>query len=189
MASPAQFNANRQNAQLSTGPRTPEGKARVAQNAIKHGLTSKHLIIREAEQEEFEDLQTSLYVELDPQGAIETVTFHDLVHAAWNLHRLRRMEVECDPADFAAYDRISRYQARTQRAYYKALKVLRELQTNRVLRRTDLDEAERQAIPVIVCVGDLHKQSQTKNWAPPKPAPPLPATIPGRGPNLNGRAV
>jgi len=189
MATAAQVIANQQNAQSSTGPRTAEGKARASQNALKHGLTSKHLIIREDEQEEFEDLQTSLYVELDPQGAVETVTFHDLVHAAWNLHRLRRMEAECDLADFAAYDRISRYQARTQRAYYKALKELRELQTNRVLRRTDLDDREREVIPALVCVGDLHKQSCTKNWAPPKPAPPLPATIPGRGPNLNARVI
>ena len=83
MATAAQVTANQQNAQSSTGPSTPEGKARVSQNAIKHGLTSKHLIVREDEQEEFDDLQTSLYVELDPQGAIETVTFHDLVHAAW----------------------------------------------------------------------------------------------------------
>ena len=92
MATPSQIIANQQNAQSSTGPSTPEGKARVSQNAIKHGLTSKHLIIREDEQDEFAALQ----------GAIETVTFHDLVHAAWNLHRLRRMEVECDLADFAA---------------------------------------------------------------------------------------
>jgi len=189
MATPAQIIANQQNAQSSTGPRTPEGKARVSQNAIKHGLTSKHLIIREDEQEEFTALQSSLLAELAPEGAIETVTFHDLMHAAWNLHRLRRMEAECDLSDFAAYDRIGRYQARTQRAYYKALKELRSLQTNRVLRRTDLEDAEREVIPTLVCIGDLHKQSQTKNWAPPKPAPPLPATIPGRGPNLNGRMI
>jgi len=76
MATPAQIIANQQNAQSSTGPRTPEGKARVSQNAIKHGLTSKHLIIREDEQEEFAALQDLLLAELAPQGAIETIFFH-----------------------------------------------------------------------------------------------------------------
>src|SRR5690349_10449345 len=34
------FARNRQNAQHSTGPRTPEGKSRASQNARKHNLTS-----------------------------------------------------------------------------------------------------------------------------------------------------
>ena len=35
--------ANRQNAQHSTGPRTPEGKAASSQNAVKHGIFVKQL--------------------------------------------------------------------------------------------------------------------------------------------------
>ena len=37
--------ANRKNAQRSTGPRTARGKARVAQNAIIHGLLSEKALL------------------------------------------------------------------------------------------------------------------------------------------------
>jgi hypothetical protein len=39
MASPAKVTANRRNAQRSTGPRSPAGKARTRYNALQHGLT------------------------------------------------------------------------------------------------------------------------------------------------------
>jgi hypothetical protein len=39
-ASPEQFAANRANAAKSPGPRSPEGKARSAQNARKHGFAA-----------------------------------------------------------------------------------------------------------------------------------------------------
>jgi hypothetical protein len=38
MTSQRRIEANRRNAQFSTGPRTPEGKARCSQNSRKHGL-------------------------------------------------------------------------------------------------------------------------------------------------------
>lgn len=39
MSSPRQGEANRVNAERSTGPRTAQGKARVARNAVRHGLS------------------------------------------------------------------------------------------------------------------------------------------------------
>src|SRR5262245_7541302 len=119
MATAAQISANQANAQLSTGPRSPEGKSRVSQNAVRHGLTAKHLVIRPDEQEEFTSLQESLLAELDPQGAVELLTFHELLRAAWNLARFRRLEAEfstgspddfLDPGTTAVLDRLSRYQ-------------------------------------------------------------------------------
>ena len=38
MSTPAQTLANQQNAQRSTGPTTPEGKAAASRNAATHGL-------------------------------------------------------------------------------------------------------------------------------------------------------
>jgi hypothetical protein len=45
MATAAQIHANRANAQKSTGPRTAEGKAKVAQNAVQHGLLAQRTIV------------------------------------------------------------------------------------------------------------------------------------------------
>ncbi len=45
MSTEAQKLANRRNAQKSTGPRTPQGKAAVSQNAVKHGLLAAHVVI------------------------------------------------------------------------------------------------------------------------------------------------
>ena len=44
MSSAAQLQANRRNAQQSTGPRTGAGKARSSQNAVKHGFTGRLLV-------------------------------------------------------------------------------------------------------------------------------------------------
>lgn len=38
MPSASKLAANRDNARLGTGPKTPEGKAGAARNALKHGL-------------------------------------------------------------------------------------------------------------------------------------------------------
>ena len=171
MASPAQIAANQANAQLSTGPRTLEGKSRVARNATRHGLTARHLVIREEDQEEFTALETSLAQELDPQGALETLTFQELLHAAWNLQRFSRIECEVstgtaedftNPQITTVLDRLSRYQSRTQRAFYKAQAELRILQTNRALRLRKLTEDEESQVPAIVAINDLTKQTHSE---------------------------
>src|SRR3974377_369274 len=45
MATPKQIEANRRNAQKSTGPKTEEGKDRVRLNGLKHGCTAETIVL------------------------------------------------------------------------------------------------------------------------------------------------
>jgi predicted DNA binding CopG/RHH family protein len=170
MATAAQIAANRLNAAHSTGPRTPEGKARAAENALRHGLTATNLVIAPGQQEQLESLRAALFEELDPQGITEVLTFNEILHAAWNLHRFRIIEAQHaagpdaldDPAKAAFLDRLGRYQARAQRAYFRALNELRTLQTNRTLRSVKLTEEEEREVPVLADVNELTKQTHSE---------------------------
>ena len=58
MATEAQVIANTANAQLSTGPLTPEGKARSAGNATKLGFYAKQaVLLTEEDHQAFEALR------------------------------------------------------------------------------------------------------------------------------------
>ncbi len=81
MPSTAQYTANQANAQLSTGPRTAEGKARVSQNARTHGFTSQSLLVAEADRPAFDTLRTGLIEDTRPEGALENEIFRSLLNA------------------------------------------------------------------------------------------------------------
>ena len=66
-ASPAKIAANRANARKSTGPRTPEGKARSRANAYKHGLTGDGVILATEDTEQVAARFTVLMDEMGPK--------------------------------------------------------------------------------------------------------------------------
>ena len=68
MTSTAQVQANRSNAQKSTGPRTAEGKAVAAQNAVRHGLLAKEVVVKGEDPGEFEFYREQMLAELAPAG-------------------------------------------------------------------------------------------------------------------------
>jgi len=94
MASEAQVEANRVNAQKSTGPRTPEGKAAVSQNAVKHGLLAERVVIKDEDPGEFEFYRRSLLAELCPVGDYETILAERAASLAWRLRRAERLQAE-----------------------------------------------------------------------------------------------
>ena len=147
--------ANQANAQLSTGPRTEEGKARSAQNARTHGLSSRELFIRDDEREEWGRFRADYMDDLQPSGAIELAVFAVIVSAAWNLRRVRILEAEAfascaDPFDDQTtakkLDRLSRYAKRFENSMFRGIRELRTLQTNRAQRASVLSTV-RETIP------------------------------------------
>ncbi len=79
MTTEAQLLANRINAQKSTGPRTPGGKATVAQNAVKHGLLAQEVVIKREDPGEFALYREEMLVELAPAGQIELMLAERIV--------------------------------------------------------------------------------------------------------------
>ena len=73
MSTESQIKANRRNAQKSTGPKTAEGKAIVAQNALKHGLFAHGNVIQCEKQADFDCFRDELLASLAPVGGVEAM--------------------------------------------------------------------------------------------------------------------
>jgi len=87
MATQAQIDANRRNAQASTGPKTDAGKANSSRNATRFGLFAANNRVPPGEEEIYLRLCHSLWDELAPVGALEEVAAAEYVRAIWLLRR------------------------------------------------------------------------------------------------------
>ena len=66
MATSAQITANQQNAQLSTGPKTPQGIAACKHNATRHGLTGKQIVLPGEDPAAYDQVRSALLEEHAP---------------------------------------------------------------------------------------------------------------------------
>ncbi len=92
MATAAQIAANQANAQKSTGPRTPPGKAASSRNATKHGLsgsTTVALLASESDRAYLEEQKAAWRADLDPRGAEEEGLFEVVVAESIRTARCR----------------------------------------------------------------------------------------------------
>src|SRR5579864_413408 len=94
MATIKQIDANRLNAQKSTGPRSVEGKAHSSQNALKSGIDAESLIIRGEDRAALETL-TQEYVERFHPTTPEQRHYVDiLIRDDWQLRRLAKVDAQ-----------------------------------------------------------------------------------------------
>ena len=130
-----QLAANRRNAQLSTGPRTAEGKAVVSLNALTHGLRSRRVLLPDEDPAEFEKLCDTLTAEWEPQTPTEGHFVTQIAVALWKLDRLDSLEthgdVEMIIREGGIATRIWQQQARLERSKASAIAHLERLRKAR----------------------------------------------------------
>jgi hypothetical protein len=140
---------NQQNAQLSTGPRTEEGKAASSQNAVTHGLVGGSPVLAHEDRGAYERLRSALQAEFAPAGEHQMFLVAQMVDARWRLERIQRLEAAyfdlCLDAEMegAAEHRIvrtlmarksdplaifRRHETALERTYHRCVKELRDAQ-------------------------------------------------------------
>jgi hypothetical protein len=152
MASQKQLAANRLNAQKSTGPRSPQGKARSSMNALKTGIDAGTHIIQHESPSRLEALADEYYDRFHPTTPEQRMLVDTLVDSEWLLRRFRRVEAQLWQQGFPnvtdaifdvnlavafrkTCDEFSRLQRRidmTHRHYRHALQELERLQAQEV---------------------------------------------------------
>jgi hypothetical protein len=139
------------------GPQTPEGKEISKMNALKHGLLSKEVLLKEDDPELFEELANGISEVLLPVGKMEEILVDRIISSTWRLRRAIQVErgtmqwfKEYDDmfSDFGgggdkelkkikemidngAIERTIRYENSIERSLFKALHELERLQARR----------------------------------------------------------
>jgi hypothetical protein len=92
MTSFRQIDANRRNAQFSSGPVTEEGKRRSRQNAVRHGLTAETVIDALEDAEDYAAFEMAVTADYDAQSAVERELVLRLASLLWRLRRATAIE-------------------------------------------------------------------------------------------------
>ncbi len=155
MTSAKKAEANRRNALKSTGPKTPEGKAAVRLNALRHGLLTQQILLPGEDEDTLRELDERLRTELQPVGELENLLVDRIIASSRRLWRLGRVEAGIFVQEFYgsvrvpdtstlglayirnggnganAFSKLSRYETAIERGLYKALHELQRLQAAR----------------------------------------------------------
>jgi hypothetical protein len=92
MATESQINANRANAQHSTGPSSPEGKLKSSHNAVKTGLTGRTILLPTDDAAAYENFVEILKLKYEPYDAYEKHLCQSMADTEWRLLRIPTLE-------------------------------------------------------------------------------------------------
>jgi hypothetical protein len=172
--------ANRRNAQHSTGPQTPEGKMNSSQNSITHGIFVKKFL-NGATPETVADLETlvaGIRAHYQPVGMLEEILMQKIVVEAARYDRVLGFEHQQLTRDHAfhlsAVDRIDRYATSTSRALFRAIEELERSQAARkAVKRAD--DSSQETAPRDAKPEEEQRSPQCRNDNPSKSSTPTDA--------------
>jgi hypothetical protein len=170
MPSQRQIEANRRNAQKSTGPTSVTGKARSSMNALKTGIHAKSLVLPSENIAELEELVEDSYRSFNPSTPEARSLVDDFIFCEWNLRRLRAAETEswqhqdqqsfsgpqkyplgyCATIHSGAFTRLQYRMDATRRARDRALQSLKQLRADAALTPVPSPEPAEPAGPCLV---------------------------------------
>lgn len=133
MTTERQIEANRQNAQYSTGANTPEGQARSKMNALRWGFNAQEDVLPWESKEDYKDHRQSVFNRYNPQDDTEVYLVRRIASAEWRLFRIDRVEAMIYEACadntlllMAEITRLYQNENRLERVRTRALKELNE---------------------------------------------------------------
>jgi hypothetical protein len=194
MSTHRQIEANRRNAQKSTGPTSVAGKAVSSMNALKTGLHAKSLILSSEKLADLEQLIAEYYDRHAPASPEARLYLDELIHCEWLLRRYRAAETqmwqyqnetkysgpEKYPLGYSATQNpntFSKLQYRvdsTRRAYQRSLQALKQLQADAV--PPPAPPAEPASLPSPP--PSFQTTSPLIGFVPPTPVPAPPQPVP-----------
>src|SRR5579863_1886453 len=145
--SPQKLEANRANAQRSTGPRTNTGKAKSGVNRYVHGIFARRLF-RNAEQlskdgPDYNSIYKGLHEAYSPVGYLENLLLERIATATLRLARFLEYEQKVlgwsSPFEERSVDRLVRYESTVNRQLTTAVKQLETLQEKRKANASELE--------------------------------------------------
>jgi hypothetical protein len=148
--SPRKLEANRQNAQQSTGPTSEEGKATSSRNNFRHGFTGAFCLLPHESREEFDQLVADLSEEHQPATVTESILVNDMARHYWLHQRALRMQEECFSFDLTApdtqkqLDLFVRYGGTHERAFARCLAALLKLRKDKLALERGFESQERE---------------------------------------------
>jgi hypothetical protein len=171
-ASKRQLAANRTNAQKSTGPKSAEGKEKVAQNRTVHGLCGQFQVLQEVEsQEQFDTFLNQLIADEQPVGQAEIELVVKMAEHTWLGKRALRMQGnsfihmpktpeqvksgEIPVGIDSGLEAFVRYHAAQDRAYQRASAELQKRKKERHLAEIGF-ESQRRAQAEEICKMEKH---------------------------------